>query len=300
MLARFGCSDHGILSGSSFVGSHGIASIPDRAGRILSRISRSTNSGVESRAAAHKMCIIDRWHNAHHTSASRVHMTKIITQCLDIVHREFILVNQDGVVSGTRSPLQSRMRKQVEIIELRVDNVGVDNCASGTISGAIRVAAFSGEETCMVTFCDNDEGDVGTVAFFEGLAGGPDGFDFRVDDMGELTFGDSITEEQDAFWFGFGLLIECLTISIRCTGSYLEQFDSHGFEIRDYLNSRALSAQRSRVTTGARVHTGNNGTERWTKGISRSRVIDVSTHDNLRLIVLRKDDTVGLSDTKGI
>lgn len=70
------------------------------------------------------------------------------------------------------------MGKQKEIIELRVDDVVVDDGAGGTIPRAIGIPTFSGEETCVVTFCDDDEGDIGTVTLFEGFAGGTDGFDF--------------------------------------------------------------------------------------------------------------------------
>ena len=102
------------------------------------------------------------------------------------------------------------MRQQEEIVELRVHDFAVDNGASGTIARAIGIATFGGEETCVVTFRNDDKGDVGAVAFFEGLARGTDGFDFGVDDVRELTFGDTVTEEQHAFGFGFGLLVEGL------------------------------------------------------------------------------------------
>jgi hypothetical protein len=142
-------------------------------------------------------------------------MTEIITQSLDIIHREFILVNQDGVMSWTRSALQPRMRKQEEIVELRMDNVVIDDGAGGTIPCAVGIATFSGEETCVVTFCNDDKGDVGTVPFFEGFTGRTDGFDFRVDDVGKLAFGDSVAEEENTLRFGFGLLVECLVFNVR-------------------------------------------------------------------------------------
>lgn len=69
------------------------------------------------------------------------------------------------------------MGKQKEIIELRVDDVAVDDGAGRTISRTIGIPTFNGEETCVMTFCDDDEGDVGTVTLFECFAGGTDGFD---------------------------------------------------------------------------------------------------------------------------
>jgi hypothetical protein len=80
----------------------------------------------------------------------------------------------------------------------------------------------------------------------------------------------------------------------------LEQFDSHGFEVGNDFNSRTLCSQGSRVTTSARVHAGNDGTERWTKGVSRSGVVNISAHDNLELSLEFVRHTVGLSDTNGI
>ena len=80
----------------------------------------------------------------------------------------------------------------------------------------------------------------------------------------------------------------------------LEQFDSHSFEIGDDFNSRALSAQGSRVATSAGIHAGNDGAEGRTKGIPRGGVIDICSHNNLELIHIRWDDTVGLSETNGI
>ena len=62
---------------------------------------------------------------------------------------------------------------------------------------------------------------------------------------------------------------------------YLEQFDCHGFEIGDDLNPWTLGAQGGRVATGAGVHAGNDRAEGWTKGISRSWMVDISAHNNL-------------------
>jgi hypothetical protein len=62
---------------------------------------------------------------------------------------------------------------------------------------------------------------------------------------------------------------------------YLEQFDSHSFEIRNDLNTRTLCTQGGRVTTSTRVHAGNHGAERWTKRIAWSRVVHIGAHDDL-------------------
>ena len=104
------------------------------------------------------------------------------------------------------------MGKQKVVVELRMDDVGVDDCPGRTITRTIRVTTVDGEETSVVTFRDDDESDVGTVSLLESFAGGADGFDFCFDDMRELTFGDSVAEEQDTFGFGFGLLVECLIV----------------------------------------------------------------------------------------
>lgn len=137
-------------------------------------------------------------------------MTKIITQCLNIIDGEFILIDKDGIMCWTRSPLQTRMRKQEEIIELRMCDVGIDDGASGTVTGAICIATVGWEEACVMTFCDDDEGDVGTVTFFKSFAGRANCFDLSFDDVCELALGDTITEEQDTFRLRFGLLIKCL------------------------------------------------------------------------------------------
>jgi len=105
------------------------------------------------------------------------------------------------------------MGKQKVVVELRVDNIAVDNCPCRTIASAVRVTTIYGEETSMMTFRDDDEGDVGTVSLLESFAGGANSFDFCFDDVRKLTFGDSVAEEQDAFGFGFGLLVECLFVS---------------------------------------------------------------------------------------
>jgi len=81
---------------------------------------------------------------------------------------------------------------------------------------------------------------------------------------------------------------------------YLEQLDGHGFEIGDDFHAGALCAQRSRVAASTRVHAGDNGTEGWTKRVPWSRVVDVSSHDDLLLADSMGEYTVGLSDTKGI
>jgi hypothetical protein len=100
--------------------------------------------------------------------------------------------------------------KQVKVIELRMRNIGIDNGASRAIASTVGVATFSREESCVMTFGNNDESDVGTITLLESLAGRTEGFDFSLDDVGELAFRDTIAEEQNAFRFCFGLLIECL------------------------------------------------------------------------------------------
>jgi hypothetical protein len=89
-------------------------------------------------------------------------------------------------------------------------DIGVDDGAGRTIASAIRIATFSGEKTSMMTFGNDDKGDVGTVAFLEGLACRTNGFDFSVNDVSELSFGYTVAEKQHSLGFGFGLLVECL------------------------------------------------------------------------------------------
>ena len=174
--------------------------------------SRSSNPGMKPSTPPNKMCIIHRRNNTHNPRTPRIDMAKVITQCLNIVDGKFILINQDGIMSRTRSALQPRMGKQKVVVELRVNNVAVHDGTSGTIASAVRVATVDGEEASVVTFRDDNEGDVGTVSLLESFAGGADGFDFCFDDVRELTFGDSVAEEQDTFGFGFGLLVECLIV----------------------------------------------------------------------------------------
>jgi hypothetical protein len=165
---------------------------------------------MESRTTTHEMGIVDRRHNTHHTRTTSIHMTEIITQSLQVINRQLVLIHEDRVVCRTRRPLKTRMGKEIVVVELRVTNVIVDNRAGHTVSGAIPLATVGGEEANVVTLRDDDKGDFGTVAFFEGLAGRADGFDFGFDDVCELTFGDTVAEEQDTFRLGFGLLVESL------------------------------------------------------------------------------------------
>jgi hypothetical protein len=98
-------------------------------------------------------------------------------------------------MSRAGSPLKSRMRKQKVVIELRVGDITVDDCAGGTIACAVPITTISGKETSVMTFCNDYESDVGTVALLECFAGRPDSFDFRIDNMCELTFRYTIAEE---------------------------------------------------------------------------------------------------------
>jgi hypothetical protein len=76
-----------------------------------------------------------------------------------------------------------------------MNNIAIDNRTGRTISGTIRISAIDGEESCMMAFCNDDEGDIGTITFFESFASGTDSFDFCFDDMGELSFRNTVTEE---------------------------------------------------------------------------------------------------------
>lgn len=110
------------------------------------------------------------------------------------------------------------MRKEEEIIELRMHNLSVDNRTRGTISSPISVATIDGEESCVMTFRDDNEGDVWPISLFKRFAGRSDGFDFGFDDMRELTFGDTVAEEQHALGFCFRLLVECLASDMNEEG----------------------------------------------------------------------------------
>jgi hypothetical protein len=63
----------------------------------------------------------------------------------------------------------------------------------------------------------------------------------------------------------------------------LEQFDGHGLEVRDDLDTGTLGTQGGRVAAGAGVHAGNDRAEGRTKGISRGRMVDIGAHNNLTL-----------------
>jgi hypothetical protein len=187
--------NHRILGSSSLISTHSIPRIPNRTRRILRRLPTRPNPCMKPRPSPHKMRIIHRRHNTHNTRTPRINMTKIITQRLQIVHRQLILVHQNRVVRRPARPLQAGVREEEEVVELWVDDVGVDDGACRAISGAVGVATVEGEEAGVVAFRDNDEGDVWAVAFFEGFAGGANGFDFGFDDVGELAFGDTVAEE---------------------------------------------------------------------------------------------------------
>lgn len=172
----------------------------------------SPNPGMKPCTPPDEMCIIHRRNNTHNPRTPRIDVTKVITQCLDIVHGKFILINQNGIMRRTRSPLQTRVGKQKVVVELWVHDIVVDDGSRRTVASTVRVATVDGEEAGVVTFCDNDEGNAGTVSLLEGFASGTDCFDFCFDDMRKLTFGDAVAEEQNTFGFGFGLLVECLPI----------------------------------------------------------------------------------------
>ena len=213
-------SNHRILGDSSLIRPNCIPRIPNRTRRILNRLSRSPNLSVKSRPPTHKMRIINWRHDAHDASAPRIHMTEIITQSLQIVHRQLVLVHKDRVVRGAGGALQTWVGKEVVVIELGMTNVVVDDGAGHAVAGAISFTTVSGEEADMVPFGDHNESHLGTVALFEGLAGGADGFDFGFDDMRELTFGDPIAEEQDTFGLGFGLLVKSLEVRWESDGPW--------------------------------------------------------------------------------
>ena len=141
------------------------------------------------------MCIIDWRNDTHNPCTPSVDMTKVITQCLNIVDRKLILINQDGVMGRTRSPLQARVGKQKVVVELRVDNVTVNDSPSRTVAGAVRVTTVDREEASVMTFRDDDKRDVRTISLLESFAGGTDGLNFCFNNMGELTFRDSVAKE---------------------------------------------------------------------------------------------------------
>jgi len=87
------------------------------------------------------------------------------------------------------------MRKEEEIIELGMNNICIDDRTRWTVPRTISIPTISWEETDVMTFRDDDESDFGSVSLLQGFACGTDSFDFGFDDVGELTFGDTVTEE---------------------------------------------------------------------------------------------------------
>jgi len=97
-----------------------------------------------------------------------------------------------GRTAGTKI---TTVTLQIKVELDGMDNVAVDDCASGAISAPIAVIFSAREEANAVTFADNDKRDVGVDTQFFACAS--DKGELILDNHGKLSFRDTAAIEQD-------------------------------------------------------------------------------------------------------
>jgi len=95
----------------------------------------------------------------------------------------------------TASTENTTVTLQIKVELDGIDNVTVDDCASGAISAPIALIFRAGEEANMVTLSNNDKRDVGFETQFFACAS--DEGELVIDNRGKLSFRDAVAIEQD-------------------------------------------------------------------------------------------------------
>lgn len=129
--------------------------------------------------------------------------------------------------------LNTLMTAQVEIELCWMCNTDVDGCTSWNITRfATLFLLVSTEQASVMTFLDNDEGDTWAVVSLEFDASLSDGGQLMLQDVRELSLGDTVAVENDSVWF----VATCRFVE------HHEQLAHHTAELLDHLLTMLLDS----------------------------------------------------------
>ncbi|KAK2174076.1 hypothetical protein NP493_830g00026 [Ridgeia piscesae] len=116
-------------------------------------------------AECDEVSIVGGCGNGHAAGAAHVRVTQLISQHLQLICTEVIVIPQHVVVRGSTGPLDASVTAQVEVKLSRMCDSDIDCRPGGDVSTlANLVLAVGTEQPRVVTFLHHDEGDAGLVA----------------------------------------------------------------------------------------------------------------------------------------
>lgn len=137
------------------------------------------------------------WHS-HWAHPVIVEEGELVGEALVSVWVEIcVLVHQDIVRGGGDCPLCYTLTHQEEVIPLRQGNNIITHSAGGRVDGAATGGAL-GKQAGVYPFADHDEAEAGVEV--EGRKAVPDGSNFRILNVGELSVPHTISIHQHPLW----------------------------------------------------------------------------------------------------
>lgn len=167
------------------------------------------------------------------------------------------------------------MTAKVKVELGRVRDANVDCRSRRNISGLSALLLLVGaEESRVMSFLDDDEGDAGTVVGLEFDACLADGRQLVLQDVRELAFGDAVAVQDDA-------------VRLVAVGGLVEhhkQLADHAAELLDHLLAVLLDANGGGVARRMRVHGPDHSGDRRLLVVASWWMRDVGAEEDDRLV----------------
>lgn len=217
-----------------------------------------------------EVSVVGRSGNRDRASAADVGVAHLVSELLQLIGAEVVVVPQNMVVRWTRSSLNTSVTAQVEVELGWMCDSDIDSGAGRNVEGfPDLILLVDSEETSVVTFLNSDEGDSWLVTTFEHHTSLSDGSEFALENVQELAFTDTITVEDDSSGLEASVAVELD-----------EQFTDHVGKIGNDLVAVLLDSDSSGISGRMGIHGPDDGSDRWFAGIPGRRVCDVSSQED--------------------
>jgi len=228
---------------------------------------------VEAGTEGHQMCVIGGGDDGDGARAAGKGIAQLIAQELQFVSFETMVVIDNVVVGGTAGALDTAMGAEEEVKLAWVADGSVNNGSGGDVPGAITVLRLGHKEAGVVTLLHQDKGDGGGVRGINVTAGLLQSRKLKLQDLGELALGDTVTVEEDAMGQDFAGVTEALKEAL-----------GHPAQILNDFLSASLDTDGSSVARHLNVHGSNDGSHGRLVALPNTGMGDVSTKDNGGLV----------------
>lgn len=228
-----------------------------------------TRSKVEASTEGHQVSVVGGGDDGDGAGAAGKGVAQLVAEGLELVGFEVVIVVDDVVMRGTAGSLDTAVGAEEEVELVRVADGSVDDSTGGDVTRAIAVLGADYEEASVMTLLHQDESDGGGVVGVDVAAGGFEGRELKLQNLGELALGDTVTVEEDTVGEDFARVAEAE-----------EEALGHATEVVDDLLAAVLDTDGGSVAGHLDVHAGDDSGDGGPVGLADTGMGNVSTKDD--------------------